>query len=50
MLGLQVTDKHMAADDPEYFEQKIKYILDNDVSDENLCLELTFSEDVIVPV
>lgn len=42
ILGLQVNISHMEHDCPELYQTKIKYIVNNDISD----LELTFSEDV----
>ena len=38
----------MAADVPEDYESRVQYILDNNIED--LGVELTFSDEVMVPV
>ncbi|XP_035684601.1 apoptosis-resistant E3 ubiquitin protein ligase 1-like isoform X1 [Branchiostoma floridae] len=42
LIGLRVTYKHFAADDPEFYKTKVHYIETNDVED----MELTFTEEV----
>jgi hypothetical protein len=48
MLGLRVSARYLEVDDPEYFAMKIRCILDSNVAD--LGLDLTFSEEIVVPV
>ncbi|KAI8484372.1 Apoptosis-resistant E3 ubiquitin protein ligase 1 [Branchiostoma belcheri] len=42
LIGLRVTYKHFAADDPEFYKTKVQYIETNDVED----MELNFTEEV----
>ncbi|XP_066279416.1 apoptosis-resistant E3 ubiquitin protein ligase 1-like isoform X4 [Branchiostoma lanceolatum] len=42
LIGLRVTYKHFAADDPEFYKTKVHYLETNDVKD----MELTFTEEV----
>lgn len=41
MIGLRITHHFFETDDPEYYTTKVRYILDNDISD----MELNFSEE-----
>ena len=45
VLGLNVNLSFLEIDEPEFYEQKVKYLLENDIDD--LGLDLTFSEEII---
>ncbi|XP_075250288.1 apoptosis-resistant E3 ubiquitin protein ligase 1-like isoform X2 [Convolutriloba macropyga] len=46
IIGLRVNISHLEVDDPDLYKHKVKYILENDVTD----LEMTFTEEENDPI
>ena len=45
ILGLNISLPFLEIDEPEFYQQKVKFILENDLDE--LGLDLTFSEEII---
>ena len=50
ILGLNISLPFLEIDEPEFYQQKVKFILENDLDElglDELGLDLTFSEEII---